>query len=31
VDVVAAMDERPRNRALSLKVVGADPFAGIEV
>jgi Fe-S-cluster-containing dehydrogenase component len=39
VDVVAAMDEQPRNRAVSLKVVdgaGAeaaafDPFAEIEV
>jgi Fe-S-cluster-containing dehydrogenase component len=41
VDVVAAMDERPRNRAVSLKVVQPpdtrglvqpdDPFAGVEV
>jgi Fe-S-cluster-containing dehydrogenase component len=40
VDVVAAMDERPRNRAVTLKVVTtrdaadtieADPYAGIEV
>jgi hypothetical protein len=42
VDVVAAMDERPRSRSVSLKVVNApaaptrgavesDPFAGIEV
>jgi hypothetical protein len=40
VDVVAAMDERPRNRAITLTVVPApsditavetDPFAGIEV
>jgi hypothetical protein len=35
VDVVSAMDEAPRSRAVSLKVVpGAaddDPFAGIEV
>jgi hypothetical protein len=30
IDVVAAKDERPRNRAVSLKVV-SDPFAGIEV
>jgi len=29
VDVVAAMDEQPRNRAVSLKMV--DPFAEIEV
>jgi Fe-S-cluster-containing dehydrogenase component len=39
VDVVAAMDERPRSRAVSLKVVSAatanavesDPFAEVEV
>jgi hypothetical protein len=34
VDVVAAMDERPYSRAVSLKVIGAsdsDPFAGVEV
>jgi hypothetical protein len=33
VDVVAAMDEQPRSRAVSLKVVSAeaDPFAGVEV
>jgi Fe-S-cluster-containing dehydrogenase component len=41
VDVVAAMEERPRSRAVSLKVVApatemreaaeSDPFAGIEV
>jgi Fe-S-cluster-containing dehydrogenase component len=41
VDVVAAMDERPRNRAVSLKVVQApdsrgqaqadDPFAAVEI
>ena len=41
VDVTSAMDERPANRGLSLKVVSAaasvdagaaaDPFAGIEV
>jgi hypothetical protein len=32
VDVVAAMDERPRNRAVSLKVVqDSDPFADVEV
>jgi hypothetical protein len=38
-DVTAAMDERPRNRTVSLKVVSSaeaapvesDPFAGIEV
>jgi hypothetical protein len=41
VDVAAAMDERPRSRAIALKVVSdpgappapveSDPFAGIEV
>ena len=39
VDVTAAMEEQPRSRAVSLKVIGAaaaassehDPFAGIEV
>jgi len=43
VDVTAAMEERPRNRSVSLKVVStptavsdtarvdSDPFAGIEV
>jgi Fe-S-cluster-containing dehydrogenase component len=32
VDVTAAMDERPRNRAVSLKVLNdPDPFAEIEV
>jgi hypothetical protein len=36
VDVLAAMEEQPRNRAVSLKVVSAspdesDPFGGIEV
>ena len=41
VDVTAAMDERPRSRAVSLKVVSApaapagavesDPFAEVEV
>ena len=40
VDVVAAMDERPRSRAVSLKVVNdpphtaaldSDPFAEVEV
>jgi hypothetical protein len=42
VDVAAAMEERPRSRAVSLKMVDAprtaarmpvdgDPFAGIEV
>ena len=41
VDVTSAMDERPANRGLSLKVVSAtttahadaadDPFTGIEV
>ena len=38
VDVTAAMDEQPRNRAVSLKVVSthaapveSDPFAGVEV
>jgi len=43
VDVTAAMDDRPRSRAVSLKVVStpaggpatadadSDPFAGIEV
>ena len=42
VDVTSAMEERPQNRAVSLKVVSAgaasataaldsDPFAGIEV
>jgi len=43
VDVTAAMEEQPRNRAVSLRVVSApgaapssapdesDPFAGIEV
>jgi hypothetical protein len=31
VDVVAAMEEQPRSRAVSLKVVNDDPFAGIEV
>ena len=39
VDVTAAMDEQPRNRAVSLKVVTApdaapvesDPFAEVEV
>ena len=39
VDVTAAMDERPRNRAVSLKMVSApgaapvesDPFAEVEV
>jgi hypothetical protein len=42
IDVVAAMEERPRSRAISLKVLNAppasppepgdgDPFAGVEV
>jgi hypothetical protein len=32
VDVVAAMEEQPRSRAVSLKMVSeSDPFAGIEV
>ena len=31
VDVVAAMDDRPHSRALSLKVVASDPFAEVEV
>jgi Fe-S-cluster-containing dehydrogenase component len=33
VDVTAAMEERPRSRAVSLKIVaaGSDPFAGVEV
>ena len=33
VDVVAAMQERPHSRAVSLKVVSEsdDPFAGVEV
>ena len=43
IDVTAAMEERPRNRAVSLKVVSApgagagaasidsDPFAEVEV
>jgi Fe-S-cluster-containing dehydrogenase component len=33
VDVMAAMDEQPRSRATSLKMLAADadPFAGIEV
>jgi len=30
IDVVAAMDERPRSRAVSLTVI-SDPFADIEV
>jgi hypothetical protein len=30
VDVAAAMDEQPRSRAVSLKVV-SDPFAEVEV
>jgi Fe-S-cluster-containing dehydrogenase component len=32
LDVVSAMDEQPRSRAVTLKVVGdSDPFAGVEV
>jgi hypothetical protein len=39
IDVTAAMEEQPRNRAVSLKVVSApgagpvesDPFAEVEV
>jgi len=32
VDVTAAMEERPRSRAVSLKVLAdADPFAAVEV
>jgi hypothetical protein len=40
VDVAAAMEEQPRSRAVSLKVVSArpagaeaadDPYAGVEV
>jgi Fe-S-cluster-containing dehydrogenase component len=31
VDVVAAMDEQPRNRGVSLKVLPEDPFAEVEV
>ena len=30
IDVSAAMEEQPRNRAVSLKVV-PDPFAEVEV
>jgi hypothetical protein len=29
---VSAMDEQPRNRAVTLKVVAdSDPYAGVEV
>ena len=31
VDVTSAMDEAPQNRAVSLKVIAADPFADVEV
>jgi len=31
VDVTAAMTERPRERAIALTPVAADPFAGVEV
>jgi Fe-S-cluster-containing dehydrogenase component len=32
LDVVSAMDEQPRNRAVTLKVVAdSDPYAGVEV
>ena len=32
LDVVSAMDEQPRSRAVTLKVVAdSDPFAGVEV
>jgi Fe-S-cluster-containing dehydrogenase component len=31
VDVAAAMDEQPRNRAVSLRVLNADPFAEVDV
>jgi Fe-S-cluster-containing dehydrogenase component len=29
IDVVAAMDDRPRNRAVSLKVVSTDPQSAL--
>jgi hypothetical protein len=31
VDVVSAMAEQPRSRAVSLKMLSEDPFAGVEV
>ena len=31
VDVAAAMDEQPRNRVVSLRVLNADPFAEVDV
>ena len=31
VDVTAAMEERPRSRAVTLKVISDDPFAEVEV
>jgi hypothetical protein len=31
VDVTAAMDERPRERAITLTPVDVDPFAAVEV
>jgi Fe-S-cluster-containing dehydrogenase component len=34
IDVTAAMDERPRNRSVKLKVIAVpetDPFAGVEI
>jgi Fe-S-cluster-containing dehydrogenase component len=31
LDVIAAMDEQPRNRGVSLKVLPEDPFAEVEV
>ena len=30
IDVTAAMDEQPRNRAVSLKVVSAPAWAPVE-
>jgi len=29
--VAAAMDEQPRNRVVSLRVLNADPFAEVDV
>jgi Fe-S-cluster-containing dehydrogenase component len=31
VDVTSAMDERPRNRPVTLKVIPADPYAEVEI
>jgi Fe-S-cluster-containing dehydrogenase component len=31
VDVTAAMDGQPRERAVTLKMAPADPFAGVNV